>query len=116
MPSELSDEGGQGEPVRVSRSDLVMERVAIKRPHLYGLTQEKREALMRRTLRIAIDPNTKDREVISAGKNVLIMQSQEMEQQKIDKGIPDTAVVMPFKVYIGFDPSIAVKAIETTSS
>lgn len=72
---------GEEEPVSGLHpvEELVMERMAITRPHLYGLTQAKREALAIRNLNKALSPDSPDKVMLSASRNVLLMESEEQK-------------------------------------
>jgi hypothetical protein len=78
-PISTPSPGGQGE---TTRGELVLERTALRRPHLYGLDQEKREGLGTKNLMLAIGKNTEPRVVVSATRNLLLMEKQEQELQK----------------------------------
>jgi hypothetical protein len=56
---------------------MVLEGAAIRRPHLYGFNQAKREALGIKNLNKALDPNSTGREMLIASRNCIAMEAQE---------------------------------------
>jgi hypothetical protein len=84
--------GGQGESVPSSRTELILERAAIRRPHLYGLTQKKREGLANKSLLDALG-SANPRVRASAIRNCLIMEAQ--EQGALDRELKEKQAAEP---------------------
>lgn len=80
--------GGQGGfvPEPPTRSELVLDGVAARRPHLYGLTQADREHMAGRSLGVLNDPAADVRHVMTATRNLLVMQQQENDLCKAEAG------------------------------
>lgn len=90
--AEASVPGGQGGDTSVTRSELKMEEIALKQPHLYGLNQKKREDIADRNVKIITDPDMDVRMVVAATRNVLVMQAQQNDLEKRTDPLPATSV------------------------
>lgn len=81
-PSEPENTGGTGGSAREPsglrvRTELLLEGQALRRPHLFGFDQTKREALGVKALHKVLNPETPDRVMLSAMRNCLTMESLE---------------------------------------
>lgn len=76
-PESSGGQGGTAEEVLPVRTQLLLERQAIRRPHLFGFDQAKREALGVKALHKVLNPETPDRVMLSAMRNCLTMEALE---------------------------------------
>lgn len=85
-PSAASPEGGQGAGLP-TRSDLVLVGRAIRQRWL--IPDATRRELGEKLAAVVADPDSSVREVLGAGKVLLLADAQNLEQEKRDGAIPD---------------------------